>query len=88
MRTRGRAPLVRTLEDLHPAPLPARAANDDPLAPVVGDPVRSTILAASREEDFVARVDGHGDMIVLRDAQAAAGLMRRVGAIVASTSFV
>lgn len=84
----GRAPLVRTLEDLHPGPLPVQAANDDPLAAAVGDPVRSTILAASREEDFVARVAGRGDMIVLRDAQALAGLKRRVGAIIATTSFV
>ncbi|MCA1241765.1 hypothetical protein LC092_04905 [Stappia stellulata] len=88
VKARGRAPLVRTLGDLHPAPLPPRAANDDPLAPVVGDPIRSTILAASREEDFVARVAGRGDMIVLRDAQALAGLSRRVGAIIATTSFV
>jgi DNA-binding NarL/FixJ family response regulator len=88
MKARGRAPLVRTLGDLHPSPLPARADNDDPLAPVVGDPVRSTILAASREEDFVARVAGRGDMIVLRDAQALDGLSRRVGAIIATTSFV
>jgi CheY-like chemotaxis protein len=88
VKARGRAPLVRTLGDLHPAPLPPRAANDDPLAPVVGDPIRSTILAASREEDFVARVAGRGDMIVVRDAQALAGLSRRVGAIIATTSFV
>jgi CheY-like chemotaxis protein len=88
VKARGRAPLVRTLGDLHPAPLPPRAANDDPLAPIVGDPIRSTILAASREEDFVARVAARGDMIVLRDAQALAGLSRRVGAIIATTSFV
>ncbi|WP_029057031.1 hypothetical protein [Stappia stellulata] len=84
---RGRVPLLMTLADLHPAPLRPAAANDDPLAPVVGDPVRSTLLAASREEDFVARVEELGDRIVLRDVQAAAGLTRRVGAILASTSF-
>lgn len=84
---RGAEPLILQLAQIAPPPLSSMAANDDPFGRPVGNPVLSATLAASREEDFVARVEGLGDIAVLRDAEAQERIRRRIGAIVASTAF-
>lgn len=84
---RGAKPLPLQLAQIAPPPLASRAANDDPFAGAAVNPVLSATLAASREEDFVATVEGLGDIAVLRDAEAQERIRRRIGAIVASTAF-
>lgn len=84
---RGTEPLTLQLAQIAPPPLTSMAANDDPFAGAAVNPVLSATLAASREEDFVATVEGLGDIAVLRDAEAQERIRRRIGAIVASTAF-
>ncbi|WP_249689558.1 hypothetical protein [Stappia sp. WLB 29] len=84
---RGAEPLTLQLAQIAPPPFASRAANDDPFAGSLVNPVLSATLAASRDEDFVARVEGLGDIAVLRDAEAQDRIRRRIGAIVASTAF-
>ncbi|WP_186395734.1 hypothetical protein [Stappia sp. TSB10GB4] len=84
---RGAEPLTLQLAQIAPPPLTSMAANDDPFAGAAVNPVLSATLAASREEDFVATVEGLGDIAVLRDAEAQERIRRRIGAIVASTAF-
>ncbi|SOC03708.1 hypothetical protein [Stappia indica] len=84
---RGAEPLPLLLAQIAPPPLASRAANDDPFAGPVVNPVLSATLAASRDEDFVARVEELGDIAVLRDAEAQERIRQRIGAIVASTAF-
>lgn len=83
----GLEPLTLLLAQIAPPPLASMAANDDPFGRPAGNPVLSATLAASRDEDFVARVEGLGDIAVLRDAEAQERIRRRIGAIVASTAF-
>ncbi|MCA1297005.1 PleD family two-component system response regulator [Stappia indica] len=84
----GREPLAVPLTSFHPDPLWRSAANDEAFRPAGGNPLRSAALAASREEDFVATVEGLGDMVVLRDAAAVGRLARRLSSIVSATSFL
>lgn len=84
---RGAEPLTLQLTQIAPPPLASLAANDGPFAVSSVNPALSATLAASRDEDFVARVEGLGDIAVLRDAEAQERIRRRIGAIVASTAF-
>ncbi|MFG0242507.1 MAG: hypothetical protein ACF8R9_06985 [Phycisphaerales bacterium JB054] len=84
----GREPLAVPLTSFHPDPLWRSAANDEAFLPAGDNPLRSAALAASREEDFVATVEGLGDMVVLRDAAAVGRLARRLSSIVSATSFL
>lgn len=84
---RGLEPLTLQLAQIAPPPLVSLAANDDPFGVPAVNPVLSATLAASRDEDFVATVEGLGDIAVLRDAEAQERIRRRIGAIVSSTAF-
>ncbi|WP_306027432.1 hypothetical protein [Stappia sp. MMSF_3263] len=84
---RGDEPHLLRLEEIDTARPPIVAANDDPFAAAIGNPVRSAALAASRDEDFVARVAEIGDVALVRNRQALERIERRIAAIVASTSF-
>lgn len=84
---RGQEPLTLNLAQIAPPPLASLAANDGPFAASSVNPALSATLAASRDEDFVATVEGLGDIAVLRDAEAQERIRRRIGAIVTSTAF-
>lgn len=84
---RGLKPLPLNLAQIAPPPLASLAANDGPFVVSSVNPVLSATLAASRDEDFVATVEGLGDIAVLRDAEAQERIRRRIGAIVTSTAF-
>jgi len=88
LAARGQRPVQRPLASFHPGPMAAHVANDPDLTAAIGNPVRSTALAASREEDFIATVEGLGDIAVLRGQAAADRLSRRIAGIVGVTSFV
>ncbi|WP_349360603.1 hypothetical protein [Stappia sp.] len=87
LAARGQSPVQRPLASFHPGPMAAHVANDPDLTAAIGDPVRSAALAASREEDFIATVEGLGDIAVLRGQAAADRLSRRIAGIVGATSF-
>lgn len=84
---RGGEPHLLRLDEIDAARPPFAADNDDPFAAAIGNPVRSAALAASRDEDFVARVAEIGDVALVRNRQALERIERRIAAIVASTSF-
>uniref|UniRef100_UPI003BAA4AFF hypothetical protein n=1 Tax=Stappia sp. TaxID=1870903 RepID=UPI003BAA4AFF len=87
LKLRGRAPLEVRLEEVHSGPRELHLANDGIFPPPARDPVLTTALAASREEDFVARVKGSGGLAILRDSDALDALRRRIAAIVDQTRF-
>lgn len=87
LAARGRRPVEVPLASLGAQPPAIARANDGPFPVPARNPVLTTALAASREEDFVARVDGQGDVAILRDAAALAALRRRIAAIVRHTRF-
>lgn len=84
---RGCEPHLLRLDGIDAARQPIAADNDDPFAAAIGNPVRSAALAASRDEDFVARVAQIGDVALVRNRKALERIERRIAAIVASTSF-
>jgi hypothetical protein len=85
LKVRGRTPLEVKLEEVHAGPRELHLANDGIFPPPARDPVLTTALAASREEDFVARVKGSGGLAILRDSNALDALRRRIAAIVDQT---
>ena len=87
LKLRGRTPLEVKLEEVHAGPRELHLANDGIFPPPARDPVLTTALAASREEDFVARVKGSGGLAILRDNDALDALRRRIAAIVDQTRF-
>lgn len=87
LAVRGRRPVVVRLKDVHAGPRHLALANDDAFERVPQSPVLSTALAASRDEDFIARVEQMGELAVLRDEEALAAFRRRVAGIVERTSF-